>query len=215
MSRPFVAFALALVLTIGVIVAATEIVLQDGRVIAGIELRRDGDNYIVVLQNGQAIVLPAALVKTVRLVGEPQPEPEEEPPRYDPMTGLTRREPEELAAPLPKAAVGAVFSGPRQLAGEPVRAPTTHEQLAVFGEPAEFQQDIVDNRWEPSSDWNMDQETQNNFAPSTWSKDIVDNSWEPSSDWDMDAEKQNNFAPSTFSKSIIDNSWTPTDGFAR
>ena len=213
MSRPFVAFALALVLTIGVIVAATEIVLQDGRVIAGIELRRDGDNYIVVLQNGQAIVLPRALVKTVRVGAEP--EPEDEQPRYHPRTGLTRSEPKELAAPLPEGAVGVVISEPRQLAGDPVRAPTSREQLAVFGEPAEFQKNIVDNRWEPSSDWNMDQETQNNFAPSTWSKDIVDNSWEPSSDWDMDTEKQNNFAPSTFSKSIIDNSWTPTDGFAR
>ena len=51
--------------------------------------------------------------------------------------------------------------------------------------------------------------------PAEFQKDIVDHSWEPTSDWDMDAEKQNNFAPSTFSKSIIDNSWTPTDGFAK
>jgi hypothetical protein len=213
MSRRSIAFALALVLAIGVIVATTEIVLKDGRVVAGIEVRRDGDNYIIVLENGQAIVLPTALVETVRLGGEP--EPEEEQPRYDWRTGLTRREPDELGAPLPEGAVGVVFSEPRQLAGEPVRAPTTQEQLAVFGKPAEFQKDIVDNSWEPSSDWNMDPETQNNFAPSTWSKDIVDNSWEPSSDWNMDPEKQNNFAPSTFSKNIIDNSWTPTDGFAR
>ncbi len=218
MSKCSIAFVLAVVLAVGIVVATTEVVLQDGRVIAGIEVRRDGDNYIVVLENGQAIVLPAALVKTVRLGGEPEPEPEPEPeeePRYDPRTGLTRGEPQQLGAPLPKGAVGVVYSEPRQLAGEPVRAPTTSEQLAVFGEPAKFQKNIIDPTWHPSSDWDMDPEKQNNFAPSTWSKDIVDHSWEPSSDWDMDPEKQNNFAPSTFSKSIIDNSWTPTDGFAK
>jgi len=206
------AFAFALVLAIGVIVATSEVVLQDGRVIVGIEVRRDGDNYVIVLENGQAIVLPMALVETVRLGAEPEPEPEE---RYDPRTGLTRSEPQELAAPLPKGAVGVVISEPRQLAGDPVRVPTTDEQLAVFGKPAEFQKDIIDNRWEPTSDWNMDPKTQNNFAPSTWSQDIVDHSWEPTSDWNMDPKTQNNFAPSTWSKSIVDNSWTPTDGFAR
>jgi hypothetical protein len=199
-------------LAIGVIVATSEVVLLDGRVIAGIEVRRDGDNYVIVLENGQAIVLPRALVETVRLGAEPEPEPEE---RYDPRTGLTRGEPQELAAPLPQGAVGVVISEPRQLAGDPIHVPTTDEQLAVFGKPAEFQKDIIDNSWEPTSDWNMDPETQNNFAPSTWSKDIVDNSWEPTSDWEMDQEKQNNFAQSTFSKSIVDNSWAPTDGFAR
>ena len=219
MSKRSIAFVLVLamlVLTIGIVVATSKVVLQDGRVIEGIEVRREGDNYVIVLANGQAIVLPAALVKMVGLGGEPEPEPgSEEESGYDPRTGLTRREPEDLGAPLPEGASGTIYSEPRQLAGEPARMPTTREQLAVLGEPAEFQKDIIDNSWEPTSDWDMDPEKQNNFAPSKWSKDIVDNSWEPTSDWDMDPEKQNNFAPSKFSESIIDNSWTPTDGFAK
>jgi hypothetical protein len=221
-SRRAIVVLPALIVAIGLVVAATELVLQDGRVIAGAEVQRDGDNYAVILESGQTIVLPVDLVREMRLTGRPEPppkppEPDDDRPRFNPVTGLTTSKPRELGATQPKgSAAGLVVGGkPQQLAGDPVRAPTTREQLEVFGEPAEFQKNIINPHWQPTSDWDMDPDKQNNFAPSDWAEDIVDHSWEPKSDWDMDPEKQNNFNKSTWSKGVIDNSWKPTDGFKK
>jgi hypothetical protein len=101
---------------------------------------------------------------------------------------------------------------PQQLAGPPVHVPQQAEQLAVFGEPSRFAEDIIDPSWTPTSDWNMDPEEQNNFAPSTWAEDIVDSSWEPSSDWNAGDDVLKS-GRSTWQKGSIDSSWTPTSGF--
>ncbi len=101
---------------------------------------------------------------------------------------------------------------PQQLAGAPAHVPQQAEQLAVFGEPSRFAEDIIDPSWMPTSDWNMDPEEQNNFAPSTWAEDIVDSSWEPSSDWNAGDDVLKS-GRSTWQKGSIDSSWTPTSGF--
>jgi hypothetical protein len=101
---------------------------------------------------------------------------------------------------------------PQTLAGEPISPPTTEDQLRVFGSQARFKEDIVDNDWQPSSDWEMSPE-KNNFNPSTWSKGPVDSNWEPESSWDEDKDVLAS-GRTKWNKSIIDSTWSPTDGFA-
>ena len=191
----------------GATLATTELLLRDGRVIAAADARRDGDDYTVTLESGDTIVVPVALVERVSLSADD--EQEDEPSRYSP-EGLRYAEPQTLAgtpAPLRQA-------GPEVLAGVRVDPPSTAEQLAVFGEPARFQESIIDNTWHPTSDWDMDPERQNNFAPSRWAEDIVDNDWEPESAFDDDEDVLAN-GRSTFQKGVVDSTWTPTDAFAR
>jgi hypothetical protein len=193
----------------------TELVLVDGRVLQGTSVRRDGGEYVLTLETGDEISLPAELVESVRLRARREDEvPEEtEPPL--PGLGFRAAGPEPLSVAPPEGPSGLIVSDPQQLEGMPVRPRTPSEQTAVFGEPARFQPDIVDNSWEPSSDWDMDPEKNNNFAPSTWAEDIVDNSWEPKSAWDPHAEDVLKSGHSTWQKGVIDPTWTPTDGFTR
>ncbi|MCP3979643.1 MAG: hypothetical protein GY716_09980 [bacterium] len=187
----------------------TELVLVDGRVLSGTEVRRDGGSYVLRLDGGDEITLPAELVESVRLTGKREPEPQ------TPPTGLVVAEPQTLAgSPPPDGPSGIRTTGPQTLAGAPVRAPTTAEQRGTLGPAAKFQKDIVKNDWQPTTDWNMDPDSQNNFNPSTWAGDVIDPTWEPESAYDKsdDALKDSR---STFRKSIIDNSWQPQDGFAK
>jgi hypothetical protein len=190
--RSLQALLICLGLTASVVLAGVELLMSDGQIVKGADVRRDGEVYLVTLEQGGVITLPVQLVSEVRLTGDPKPVV----PRGTPVHP------------------GLIEDGqPQQLAGDPVRAPRTSEQLKVFGEPAKFQKSIIDSEWVPTSDWDNDMIKQNNWAPSTWAEDIVDSSWEPESDWDNDMVKQNNFAPTTWSNSVIDNSWQPTDGF--
>jgi hypothetical protein len=179
------ALVLASILLLITIMSASELVLRDGRVIEGEEISREGGNFIVTLANGAKMVFPAGIVETVRLIGN----------RPDPQG------PHDLN-----------FTEPETLVGPDVRPPTTQEQLAVFGEPARFQENIIDPTWRPESDWDMDP-ANNNFNKSKWAEDIIDPHWEPESALDSEDAMAN--SRSDWQKSIIDSTWTPTDGFSK
>ena len=188
-----------------------ELVLLDGRVLRGTTARREAENYVLTLPGGEEVTFPAGLVKEVRLVAARSEKPADAPP--DP-PGIRRAEAQELSGRRPEGPTGLRSEAPRTLAGPEVEPPSPSQQTAVFGEPARFQRDIVKNDWQPTTDWNMDPETQNNFAPSKWADSVVDSSWEPQSAWDTDTDVLES-SRSTWSKSIIDSSWTPTDGFKK
>lgn len=188
----------------------TELVLVDGRVLSGRDVRREQGHYVLTLDSGDEITLPVEIVANVRLIGK-KSEHEEQLERHP---GLVESTPQELGGSVPRGPTGLSDRGPQQLAGEPVRSPSPSEQLRVLGEPAEFQEPIVANDWRPTTDWNMDPTTQNNWAPSKWSKDIVENSWQPESAYDPDADVLEN-GRARWKQGPINPSWTPTDGFAR
>jgi hypothetical protein len=194
----------------------TELVLIDGRVLSGREVRREGDEYVLTLESGDEISLPTQLVESVRLIGKKEePEQPDEDEFMQTHPGLRTAGPEALGGVSPPPGPSGLRSeGPQQLAGDPVSRPSRSEQLEVFGEPAEFRKDIVDNSWTPTTDWNMDPETQNNWAPSKWAEDIVDPSWEPESAFDADADVLAD-SESTWQKGTFDSSWKPTDGFKK
>lgn len=166
--------------------------LTDGRVLEGRDVRREGDLYILVLEGDTVVPIPASLVAEVGISASPQPAPVP-PPTSPPVPGLTYPEPQTLA-------------------GVPVTPPITSEQLAVFGEPAKFQQDIVRSTLEPTY-WVMDP-AQNNWNPSKWAKAPTDPNWQPTSAYDMNkdvlADSRSNWA-----KAPTDSTWVPQDGFKK
>ena len=188
----------------GHVLAGAALVLNDGRVLKGVDVRRDGGNYLLEQESGGVISLPIELVREVRLSTPPAP---------DPRTGLTYREGSQTLAGTSERPGGVVVGKGQTIAGDQHRIPTPAEQTAVLGPPSKFSKDIVDNSWTPTSDWDPDPKG-NNFAPSKWSEGVVDNDWEPTSDWDNDVEN-NNFNRSSWSEGVVENEWRPTDGFKK
>ena len=182
----------ALALVGSAVLAGAELLLTDGQLLEGVNVRRDGDVYLVSLEAGGVLTIPVALVKEVRLGGAPDPPPK----------------------PARQAPTAFRNEGPETLAGTPVTPPKTSEQTAVFGEPAKFQSGIRNPDWHPTSDWDNDPTKNNNWAPSKWADDIIDSNWEPESAFDADKDVLAS-GKSTFSDSIIDNSWQPEDGFKK
>ena len=182
----------ALALVGSAVLAGAELLLTDGQLLEGVNVRRDGDVYLVSLEAGGVLTIPVALVKEVRLGGAPDPPPE----------------------PARQAPTAFRNEGAETLAGTPVTPPKTSEQTAVFGKPAKFQSGIRDPNWHPTSDWDNDPTKNNNWAPSKWADDIIDSNWEPESAFDADKDVLAS-GKSTFSDSIIDNSWQPEDGFKK
>jgi len=188
------ALALAAGLPVSTSGEVSELVLRDGRVLEGIDVRRDGEIYLVRVESGGVITIPVVFVREVRLVGKAQERAEESAARQGP-TGIGDAKPQTLG-------------------GTTVTAPKTSEQLAVLGEPAKFQDNIIDPTWTPTSDWDNDPLKGNNWNPAKWSESIIDPTWEPTSAFDRDEDVMES-GKSTFQKSIVDSSWEPTDGFKK
>jgi hypothetical protein len=162
---------------------STQLVLKDGTVLEGIDVKKLEGNYILTTEEGEAVTIPAELVETVKLTG------------------------------VGEAPSGMRTGEPKTLAGDTITPPRRYEQVENIGPSARFQEDVVDNSWRPSTDWSMDPDEQNDFAPSTWSKGPVDPEWKPKSSWDANEDVLAS-GRSEWRKSIVDPHWKPTDGFA-
>jgi len=203
------------------IIAGPVLKLKDGRELKGVDLRRDGDLYILEIAGGAVIPVPSGVVKEVEWIEEGGTEESGSQSVANRVTGKTEAEQqeaeqreaaresemkewdakqkadEELVAQRKEEEERAkqasyynsynqvsVYGGGGQvLAGSDVRPPTTAEQLAVFGEPAKFPQDIVH--------FDLD-------GPSYWIMDPA----------------EANGSPSHFTPPPRDSTWVPTDGFA-
>jgi len=201
----------ALALVASVLFADVQIVLKGGKVLAGVDVTREGDEYLLQLATGDVVPLPADLVEEVRLLERPKPPPPPEP-------GFVAGKPATLAGqPAPvgeeaRAPTGMRAAEPHVLAGVAVEPPRPSDQLAAFGEPAKFQKGVFDPNWRMENDWPPDYEG-NQFNPAKWSESIVDNSWEPESAFDPKADVLG-AGNSTWQKGM-DNSWQPTDAWAK
>jgi len=168
------------------LVASTEIVLQDGQTIRGLDLQREGDVYLVKLEGDGVLTVPVALVKQVRWVnGDETPRPSED--------GLTRN------------------VTPEQLAGEAVTPLSPEEALVNLPEPARFRSSVINPNWEPTSAFGDDDVLAG--SRSTFQSGVIDPEWKPNSGFpDADVLASGH---STFRESLIDPSWTPQDGFKK
>jgi len=204
--RVFLVSLLLLAAAVQVVRPEAELVLRDGRVLRGAEVQREGDLYVLELESGERLSFPAALVEEVRLsgVGEgsapPGGEPSDRP--ETPAAGVSDRdEPSGLRR-----------GEPQTLAGIEVRPPSPAEQTRALGPSARFQEDIVDTRWTPKSDWDMNP-ARNDFNPSTWPRPPIDPGWKPRSAFRGSTDVLES-GRSQWQKNIIDPGWQPSDAFA-
>ncbi len=203
MKRLLALLSLTAMITAGVMPSrsGSSVVLDDGRVVEGIDVRREGDLVLVTLATGEVVTLPASAVREIRLGGEP--------PSRTPPTGLTEGPPQQLAG---QPAAGLVDSGPAQLAGTPVPPPQTSDQLAVFGGPAKWARDPVESTFH-ATEWQMDP-PEANWNPSKWATAPTDPTWVPTSGFDTTKDV---LAPSrsTWRQGSTPSAWVPTDGFKK
>ncbi len=190
-----VAALLALTLPFARTMADAFLRLTDGRVLEGIDVRRDGDVYLLSLPGDTVVPVPVSLVAEVGIRGaaEPEPAPTVSDPSASVSTGLTVAE-------------------PRVLAGVAVAPTTPDQQLAVFGTPAQFQPNVVQSSLGPTY-WQPDP-AQHNFAPSKWAKAPINSDWTPTSAYDPNANVMAG-SESKWQKGVVNSSWVPTDGFAK
>jgi hypothetical protein len=176
---------LATVLCSAAALAASSLILTDGQVIKGSEIRRDGDSYLVTMSDGNTAVFPAGLVKSVA-IGDDAP---------------------------PAAPPGFDYSGARNLAGPtlPPGYQDPSEQLKVFGPPTQWAKNVVDTTWVPTNAYDPNVDVMAG-SRSTWSKNAVDTTWTPTNAFDPNADVMKN-TRSTWSKDAVDTTWKPQDGF--
>ena len=143
--------------TAGFSVAQTGLELIDGRVLEGVSVERVDDGYELVLLGGGRIVVPAALVREVRLILEPvEPPLPEAPPDRLPIQPRSRASHEQLA----------VFGSQR-----PVVARDTVDPAWRPG--SDWQQELVQNEFDPSR-WN---------APVVRARWVPEESLDRAADW--------------------------------
>ena len=148
--------------------ASVEIVLKDGQVYRGQDVRRAGDVYVFVLEGGGKLTLPVEAVARVKLEQGPPP---------GPVLGLT-------------------YAEPQQLVGPPVSPLTPAESQAVLGDPARFRPNVVESGWEPRSGFPEGDVLAE--SRSTWQPGVIDPTWTPQSafpDRDVLASGRASFRP--------------------
>lgn len=192
--RRRVVASFAAVVATAAALGGAELVLLDGRVLRGESLREDNGIYVLTTPSGD-LTMPVELVSVVRLTGPAEPKP-------------------PVMEGIPEGPTGMRVGPPQTLAGAAFEPPTTEEQTRALGRSSQFQRSVVDPGWEPESDWNMDPDVQNNWAPSTWAKAPIDSTWAPRSAFDASDDVLAD-SRSIWRKSPIDSTWTPTDGFAK
>ena len=166
--------------------AAVKVTLRDGRVVEGTEVEREQEFYLLRLESGSVLPLPAELVIQVELDVDEDTAP----------AGLTLAEPRTLAG----------WPGTPDL-------PVLADQLRVLqGSISRFRPNIIDPYWKPTSDWSNTPEINNNFNPARWYRPPIDPHWEPTNSLGQDVTR---FNPVRWYRAPIDSTWWPTDGFAR
>ena len=165
---------------------ASSLVLTDGQVIKGTDVRREGDSYLVTIAGGNTVAFPSALVKEVSLEDDVKPAA---PKGYDTSGAKT------LAGP-----------SPGQLHSQDPK-----DQLAVFGPPTRWSKDAVDTTWVPTNAYDPNVDVMAN-SRSTWSKSAIDTTWVPTNAYDPNKDVMAG-SRSTWSKSAVDTTWKPSDGW--
>lgn len=184
MRRHAVGIACAALLLAATSARASSLLLKDGQVIKGTEIKRQGDAYLVTMVGGNTVAFPVALVKGITLDDDGSAKA---PPGFD-------------------------FSGPKTLAGPTKHASQDpKDQLKVLGPPSRWPQNAVDTTWVPTSAFDLEKDVLAG-SRSTWSKSAVDTTWVPT--WGFDPYKDALAGSrATWAKNVIDTTWTPTDSF--
>ncbi len=204
MKRAFLASILVLAASSTGAFADFELLLEDGQLLSGIDVKRKDGQYLLEIEPGHVLSIPYELVVEVRITAGSA-------------RGVRKAVPEQLAGdaiPLDgddRPASGMQKSDPEVLAGDDFAPPRRSEQIEALGEPSRFTESVIDHDWRPGSDWDIKDETE--FNPSTWAGGI-DNRWQPTSDY-TERTDVTEFRPSRWSRGLPLTTWRPEDGFRK
>jgi hypothetical protein len=175
----------ALVLAGALAEASSSLVLTDGQIIKGTDVKREGDSYLVTMLGGNTVAFPSALVKEVKFEDDP---------------------------PVVRAPQGFDLSGPKTLAGPgEFISQDPKDQMKVFGGPSQWPKNVVDTTWVPTSAYDPDVDVLAG-SRSTWAKNAIDTTVVPKSAYDPNVDVMAG-SRSTWAKSAVDTTWKPTDSW--
>ena len=156
--------AVAVAVATAVALGGAELILQDGRILKGDDVRKDDDVYVLSTPSGE-ITMPVELVEGVRLTGEPEV-----------LAGVA------VVPPTPEEQTRAI-GNPSKFAPSIVDHewhPTSAlgDEDVLADSRSTWAEDIVDSEWKPTSAFD---ETEDVLAGSrsTWAKPAIDPSWKP------------------------------------
>jgi hypothetical protein len=165
--------------------ASSSLVLTDGQIIKGTDVKREGDSYLVTMSDGNTVAFPSALVKEVKI--EDDPETVQPPQGFD-------------------------YSGPKTLAGYgEYTSQDPKDQLKVFGGPTSWPKNVVDTTWVPTSAYDPDVDVMAG-SRTTWSKNAIDTTVVPKSAYEPIVDVMAG-SRSTWAKNAVDTTWKPTDSW--
>ena len=208
-----VVFLAALALASTQAFADAELVLKDGRVLRGVDVRLEAGYYLLEDERGEVIAIPSALVVELRLL---DPRVTEEGVTVGPARDLTGAASE--LDPLPRFAEarkprpGWREGRPQDLAGGAWVIDDARRQNAVLGEPTRFQQSLP-FRFKPKHAWDREIDVLAS-GRSTWQRHTIDPIWRPTSAFDhsVDVLARGRSVWSTASRAM---SWNPSNSFSR
>ena len=210
--RTIVGIGIFLVIAGGMtpVAADVELLLVDGRVLKGVEVRLEGGYYLLELDNGEIAAIPSGVVRELHLldlrptaegttigVGSDVSRP---PSEQDPPSRLIEKRP------------GWRRGAPQDLAGTPWKLYDTQEQTAVFGEPSRFQPGLP-FRFKPVHAWDRSNDVLGRNR-STWQRPLVESVWQPTEAFDTKIDVLAS-GRSTWSSATRPMRWNPSNSFSR
>lgn len=155
------------------VLGQAELELIDGRILAGTDVRREGDVYVLTLEGGDTITLPVELVATVRLFGKGDPRDNGRTlAGYEAKMPTKSEQLEVLGEPsqFQKSVVDSSWVPKSDWDMDP-------EKQNNF-RPSTWSKSPIDPTWKPGSDWSAHDDVLAS-SRSTWQKSSVDSSWTP------------------------------------
>ncbi len=228
--------------TVGQALAGAELILVDGRQLAGDSVERRGSEFVLETDDGVQVSIQVELVRAIRLTGgppvlcdhwgagfqgqelqletaEPEPDAEEHPASItaDAGHGSSMRKPppkHHMAGDEASSDVDTRSIRERHLIPPSSLSPTQSEQLAAFGrDPATFEQGPVDPTWH--YDDVLGHETDvTQFRPSRWNQSPIDPVWRYEDQLGTGTDVTQ-FNPSTWRRPPTPARWYPVDGWTR
>lgn len=192
------------------VVAEAELLLTDGTILKGVEVRLEGGFYLLELDGGEIAAIPAELVRELHLldlrrteegttvgVGSDVARPESQ---QDPLSRFVETRP------------GWRRGAPQDVAGTPWRFHDAQQQTAVFGQPSRFQPGLP-FRFKPVHAWDRSNDVLSG-SRSSWPRSILDPVWKPQAAFDPHVDVLA-ASRSTWPSAPRATSWNPSNSFSR
>ncbi len=199
-----------LVFAVSPAAADAELLLTDGTVLKGVDVRLEGGYYLLELEGGEVAAIPARAVRELHLL-DLRPTSE----------GTTIGVATDVSKPLAQQAPVSRFietrpgwrrGAPRDLAGSSWRLHDSKQQTAVFGEPAKFQAGLP-FRFTPVPAWDRSKNVLEG-SRSSWQRPVLDPVWRPVDAFDHRADVLG-ASRSSWPTSPRATTWNPSNSFSR